>query len=244
MKLKQKATLIAQYAPLVKFIAQKIAARLPAHIALDDLISSGVIGLMDAIDKFDPNRDNKFSTYAEFRIRGAILDELRAQDWVPRSVREKAKMLDKAIAELESQLGRTAADEEIAVKLDLSIDEFYDLVNQVRPTSVLSIDEFDAFSNADKVSLLNLLKSRNLNDPLHQLRLKSIKELVAKAIQELPERQRVLLSLYYHDELNFREIGKIMHVTESRVSQLHAQAISRLRIKLAQYFKNQELGAA
>src|SRR3954469_5888185 len=137
----QKDKLIMEYAPLIKFIAQKIAVRLPSNIELDDLISSGVIGLMDAIDKYDPTRDNKFKTYAEFRIRGSILDELRAQDWVPRSVRDKAKLLDKTLVELESGLGRSPTDEEVAGKLGLSMDEFYDLVNEVRPVSVLSIDE-------------------------------------------------------------------------------------------------------
>ncbi|RYZ70273.1 MAG: sigma-70 family RNA polymerase sigma factor, partial [Proteobacteria bacterium] len=137
----EKDKLIVEYAPLIKFIAQKIAVRLPSNIELDDLISSGVIGLMDAIDKYDPTRDNKFKTYAEFRIRGAILDELRAQDWVPRSVRDKAKLLDRTMIELEAELGRGAQDEEVAQRLNMTMDEFYDLVNQVRPVSVLSIDD-------------------------------------------------------------------------------------------------------
>ncbi len=161
-----------EYAPLIKFIAQKIAVRLPSHIELDDLISSGVIGLMDAIEKYDPKRDNKFKTYAEFRIRGAILDELRAQDWVPRSVRDKAKMLDKTMVELEAALGRTATDEEVAAKLSISMDEFYDLINQVRPVSVLSIDEASTFSNVDKMSILNLLESCKLNNQFNQLKIK------------------------------------------------------------------------
>lgn len=240
---KQKDTLIMEYAPLIKFIAQKIAIRLPSHIELDDLISSGVIGLMDAIEKYDPRRDNKFKTYAEFRIRGAILDELRAQDWVPRSVRDKAKMLDKTIVELEAHLGRAATDEEVAEKLNISVEEFYDLVNQVRPVSVLSIDEASTFSNVDKMSILNLLESCKINNPLNQLKIKSIKSIVTGAIEDLPERQRLVLSLYYYEDLNLKEIGKILRVTESRVSQLHAQAISRLRAKLAQHFEEQELEA-
>ena len=164
---KVKDEIILEYAPLVRYIAQKIASRLPPNIELDDMISCGVIGLMDAIEKFDPTRDNKFKTYAEFRIRGAILDELRAQDWVPRSVRDKAKMLDKTMVELEANLGRTASDEEVAEKLNMSIDEFYDLVNQVRPVSVLSIDEASTFSNVDKMSILNLLESCKINNPLN-----------------------------------------------------------------------------
>ena len=239
----QKDKLIMEYAPLIKFIAQKIAVRLPANIELDDLISSGVIGLMDAIEKYDPTRDNKFKTYAEFRIRGSILDELRAQDWVPRSVRDKAKMLDRALIELEAGLGRSATDDEIAERLGCSLEDFYDLLNQVKPVSVLSIDDAATFSNVDKKSILNLLESCKLSNPFNQLNMKSVKEIVATAIEELPERQRLVLSLYYYEDLNLKEIGRVLRVTESRVSQLHAQAISRLRAKLTQYFQEQELEA-
>jgi RNA polymerase sigma factor for flagellar operon FliA len=240
----QKDKLILEYAPLIKFIAQKIAVRLPSNIELDDLISSGVIGLMDAIEKYDPTRDNKFKTYAEFRIRGAILDELRAQDWVPRSVRDKAKLLDRTMIELEAKLGRSASDEEISTKLNMTLDEFYDLVNQVRPVSVLSIDDANTFSNVDKKSILNLLEATKLNNPFTQLNMKSVKELVTRAIEELPERQRLVLSLYYYEDLNLKEIGKVLRVTESRVSQLHAQAISRLRAKLTQVFDEHEQEAS
>lgn len=240
----EKDKLVVEYAPLIKFIAQKIAVRLPSNIELDDLISSGVIGLMDAIDKYDPTRDNKFKTYAEFRIRGSILDELRAQDWVPRSVRDKAKLLDRTMVELEAVLGRAASDEEVSTKLNMSMEEFYDLVNQVRPVSVLSIDDSTTFSNVDKKSILNILEGCALNNPYNQLSMKSVKDIVTKAIEELPERQRLVLSLYYYEDLNLKEIGKVLRVTESRVSQLHAQAVSRLRSKLAQVFNSSEQEAS
>jgi FliA/WhiG family RNA polymerase sigma factor len=145
--------LVKEYAPLIKYIAQKIAARLPANIELDDLISSGVIGLMDAIEKYDSRRDNKFKTYAEFRIRGAILDELRAQDWVPRSVREKAKVLERCYAKIEQASGRQATDEEVCAELNISQEEYHDLLNQVRSVSLLSYDDISNFSKADKRSL-------------------------------------------------------------------------------------------
>lgn len=240
----EKDKLILEYAPLIKFIAQKIAVRLPSNIELDDLISSGVIGLMDAIDKYDPTRDNKFKTYAEFRIRGSILDELRAQDWVPRSVRDKAKLLDRTMVELETEFGRSPTDEEVAERLHMSMDEFYDLINQVRPVSVLSIDEAATFSNVDKKSILNLLEATKVNNPFNQLNVKSVKDVVTRAIEELPERQRLVLSLYYYEDLNLKEIGKVLRVTESRVSQLHAQAISRLRAKLLQVFEDQSQEAS
>src|SRR4051812_12909191 len=197
----QKDKLIMEFAPLIKFIAQKIAVRLPSNIELDDLISSGVIGLMDAIEKYDPTRDNKFKTYAEFRIRGAILDELRAQDWVPRSVRDKAKLLDKTVSDLESSLGRQASDEEVAAKLNMTLEEFFELVNQVRPVSVLSIDEIASFSNVDKKSLMSLLEDVKVANPFIQLNLKSVKDVITSAIEELPERQRLVLSLYYYEDL-------------------------------------------
>ncbi|MBN8537561.1 MAG: FliA/WhiG family RNA polymerase sigma factor [Deltaproteobacteria bacterium] len=229
---KQKDSLIKEYAPLIKFIAQKIAVRLPANIELDDLISAGVIGLMDAIDKYDPSRDNKFKTYAEFRVRGAILDELRSQDWVPRSIRDKSKVLDKTIAMLEQELRRTPTDEEICKTLNITVEEFHDLVNQVRPVSLLSIDDAQTFSNTDKKSILNLLEGSKLANPYNQLNIKKVKDIVAGAIEELPDRQRLVLSLYYYEDLNLKEIGQVLRVTESRVSQLHAQAVIRLKAKL------------
>ena len=241
---RDKDEIIVEYSPLIKFIAQKIAVRLPSNIELDDLISSGVIGLMDAIDKYDPTRDNKFKTYAEFRIRGAILDELRAQDWVPRSIRDKAKLLDRTLVSLESDLGRVATEEEIAKALSLSIDDYHDLLNQVRPVSLLSIDESQTFSNVDKKSILNLLEGTKLNNPYVQLNMKTVKEVVTKAIEELPERQRLVLSLYYYEDLNLKEIGQVLRVTESRVSQLHAQAVSRLRNKLSQTLGNSDMEVA
>jgi RNA polymerase sigma factor FliA len=233
LKRNQKEELIKEYAPLIKFVAQKIAVRLPPNIELDDLISAGSIGLMDAIDKWDPTRDNKFKTYAEFRIRGSILDELRAQDWIPRSVRDKAKALDRTISALENELGRYPTEEEISAKLNMPIGEFHELVNQVRPVSLLSIDDQPTFSDSDKKSIANLLEGAKSGNPFNQLNVKVVKDVVAKAIEELPERQRLVLSLYYFEDLNLKEIGQVLRVTESRVSQLHAQAVTRLRAKLA-----------
>ena len=240
----QKDKLILEYAPLIRFIAQKIAIRLPSNIELDDFISSGVIGLMDAIEKYDPTRDNKFKTYAEFRVWGSILDELRAQDWVPRSVRDKAKLLDRTLISLETELGRSPTEEEAAERLQMSMSQFYDLLNEVRPVSILSIDEQSSFSTVDKKSIMNLLEGCKTSNPLNELNLKTVKDVVAKAIEDLPERQRLVLSLYYYEDLNLKEIGRVLRVTESRVSQVHAQAISRLRAKLQQYFDNAEVRAS
>lgn len=239
----QKNELIKEYSRLIKFVAQKIAVRLPSNIDIDDLISAGSIGLMDAIDKWDPARDNKFKTYAEFRIRGAILDELRSQDWMPRSVRDKSKALEKTIVALEIELGRSPTDEEISAKLNMPIEEFHDLINQVRPVSLLSIDDQPTFSDSDRKSIVNLLEGAKTNSPFNQLNVKLVKDVVAKAIEELPERQRLVLSLYYFEDLNLKEIGQVLRVTESRVSQLHAQAIIRLKAKLAIAIDGGELEA-
>lgn len=228
----EKDSLILEYAPVVKMIAQKIASRLPPSIHIDDLISSGVLGLMDALEKWDPNRETKLKTYAEFRIRGAILDELRAQDWVPRSIRDKAKLVERTIKKLEVELDRMPTDEEIALTLQMPIEEFHEVLLEIRPVSVLSIDEA-ALNDNEKKSLLNLLEAAKINSPLFQLNFKAVKKTMSEAIEELPEKMRFILSLYYYEDLNFREIAEIMEVTESRVSQLHAAAVLRLRARVA-----------
>lgn len=227
-----KDEIIIEYAPLVKFIAQKIFARLPSNIELDDLISCGVIGLMDAIDKFDPSRDNKFKTYAEFRVRGAILDELRAQDWVPRSVREKAKLVERTYAKLESELGRPATDEEMCKRLECSQDEFHDLLNKSKSVSLLNIDDSATFNRGDKKLLAGLVEGAKNANPFYAVSYKNIRDKIKEGIRALPEKQRLVLSLYYYEDLNLKEIGSVLDVTESRVSQLHTQAIIKLKVKL------------
>ncbi len=231
--------LVVEYAPLIKYIAQKIAARLPTNIELDDLISSGVIGLMDAIEKYDHTRDNKFKTYAEFRIRGAILDELRAQDWVPRSVREKAKVLERCYSRIEQTKGRQATDEEVCQDLNISQDEYHDMLNQVRSVSLLSFDDVTSFSKADKRALHGFGDGGGVSrspTPFSEVSVAVLKRMIAEAINDLPEKQRLVLSLYYYEDLNLKEIGRVLDVTESRVSQLHTQAILRLKAKLKNHW--------
>jgi RNA polymerase sigma factor FliA len=224
--------LIMDYAPLIRFVAQRIAARLPSNIDIDDLISAGVIGLMDAIEKYDPSRDNKFKTYAEFRIRGAILDELRSQDWVPRSVREKAKKIERMYAELEQRHGRPISDTELSDALGMDLEEYYDMVAKVKAVTLLSIDEMTGPNQHDRKSLIECLENLSSKNPFTQLKSKGVRELLMRNIDELPEKQRLVLSLYYYEDLNLKEIGRILEVTESRVSQLHTQAVTRLRTKL------------
>ncbi len=223
--------IIIDYAPLIKYIAQKLAARLPPNIDLDDLFSAGVIGLMDAIDKYEPSRDNKFKTYAEFRIRGAMLDELRSQDWVPRSVRESNKQEDKARLALEQKLGRPALEKEVAEHLDIPLLDYQERMGRTR-VSLLSIDELGGASLDDKKSLLECLENPNSKNPFTHLKNKNVRDLIIKTVEELPEKQKLVLSLYYYEDLNLKEIGRILDVTESRVSQLHTQAVQKMKLKL------------
>ena len=190
---------------------------------------------MDAIEKYDPSRDNTFKTYAEFRIRGAILDELRAQDWVPRSIRDKAKLLERTFSQLKIDLGRDATDQEAADKLGLNMDEFHDLVYQVCPVSMLSLDHKTTFSNIDKKSMLSFLEDFKIDNPFNELQTKAIKTIITNSINSLSEKHKIILSLYYYEDLNLKEIGRVLRITESRVSQLHAQAILRLKSKLSTY---------
>ena len=227
---KLRDQLIMDYSPLIRFVAQRIASRLPSNIDIEDLISSGVIGLMDAIDKYDPSRDNKFKTYAEFRIRGAIFDELSSHDWVPRSVRDKAKRLDRMAADLEQKFGRKATDDELSQALGMPIEDFFDMNAKVKGVQLLSIDDFGGTNgNSERRSLLDSLENPNSKNPFAQLRNASARDILRKHIDELPEKQKLVLQLYYFEDLNLKEIGRILEVTESRVSQLHTQAIEKLK---------------
>jgi RNA polymerase sigma factor for flagellar operon FliA len=237
---KVKDEIILEYAPFVRYIAQKIASRLPPNVELDDMISCGVIGLMDAIEKFDPTRDNKFKTYAEFRIRGAILDELRSQDWVPRSVREKAKLVEKTYAKLEKDLGRSATDDEMCAELQCSMDEFHELINKSKSVSLLNIEDAAAMSKGDKRLMVSLMETSRSANPAQAVGYKRAQEIIKDGIKSLPEKQRLVLSLYYFEDLNLKEIGQVLDVTESRVSQLHTQAILKLKAKLRNQFESHE----
>src|SRR5262245_50343023 len=228
-----KEQLILEYAPVIKYIAQRIATRLPPHISIEDLINAGVIGLIDAIEKYDPSRDNTFKTYAEFRIRGAMLDELRALDWVPRSIRQKEHALDRAYEELERRLGRSASDDEVASMLGIPLDDFYEWLNQVKGVSLLSLEGLGLRSNdGESINLLDVLPAQDTQNPARMLQMHRLKELVARAIEDLPYQEKVVISLYYYEELTMKEIGKVLEITESRVSQIHTKAIFHLRTKL------------
>ncbi|MGE3540115.1 MAG: FliA/WhiG family RNA polymerase sigma factor [Candidatus Tectimicrobiota bacterium] len=230
---RDKERLILEYAPTIKYIAQRIAARLPPHIGLDDLMNAGVIGLIDAIEKYDSSRDNTFKTYAEFRIRGAMLDELRSLDWVPRSVRQKETALERAYEELERSLGRSANDDEVAARLEIPLEDFHEWLHQIRGVSLLSLEAPGLRStDGETVNLLDLVATDDTQSPAQVVQARRLKEVIAEAIDELPYQEKVVISLYYYEELTMKEIGKVLEITESRVSQIHTKSILHLRSKL------------
>jgi len=235
---KIRAQVINEFSPLIKYIASRIAMRLPPHIDIHDLINAGVIGLIDAIEKFDASKQIKFKTYAEFRIRGAILDELRAMDWVPRSVRQKARKVEDAYSRLECALGRPASDEEVARELDVDLDSFYKLLSDTASVSLLSLDDLgEDDTDPSRKNLLEYIMQDEKDWPSHKINLSEVRDMVARAIGSLPEKERMVISLYYYDELTMKEIGHVLKFTESRVSQIHTKAILRLRSKMQKILK-------
>jgi RNA polymerase sigma factor for flagellar operon FliA len=226
--------LVLAFSPLVKYVAGRMSTGLPAHVEESDLISYGLLGLISAIERFDPGREIKFETFAMTRIKGSIIDELRSLDWVPRSVRAKAREIEKANAKLEHQLHRAPTDAEIAAELDMSIDDFQGALTRISNSSVVALDELWTLSDAsgDQVSLLDTIQDPDAVDPAQAMDVTETKDRLADAIARLPEREKLVVALYYYENLTLREIGEVLGVTESRVSQLHTKAVLRLKSAL------------
>jgi RNA polymerase sigma factor FliA len=223
--------LVVAYSPLVKYVAGRTAAGLPPHVEESDLISYGLVGLIAAIERFDPSREIKFETYAIMRIKGAIIDELRAMDWVPRSVRARAREVERANSKLEHALQRAPTDKEIAKELEISVDELNDSLLAISNSSMVALDELwsTSDSSGDQVSLMDTLEDTSAPDPAKALDVGDLKDRIADSISTLPEREKLVIALYYYENLTLREIGEVLGVTESRVSQLHTKAVLRLR---------------
>jgi len=226
--------LILTYAPLVKFVAGRLGSGLPAHVDEGDLVSYGLLGLIGAIERYDPDRDVKFETYAIARIKGSIIDELRAMDWVPRSVRARARDIERAIGELEAQSGRAPSEEEIAAKLGVSQDELGENLLEISRSSIAALDELWTVSSSggDQVALIDTIEDTQGPEPQAALAQTEMREALGEAIARLPEREKLVVTLYYYEELTLREIGEVLGVTESRVSQLHTKAVLRLKARL------------
>ncbi len=226
--------LVVAYSPLVKYVAGRMGSALPAHVEEADLISYGLGGLISAIERFDPGRDIRFETYAIARIRGAIIDELRTLDWVPRSVRARAREFERVNTKLEARLHRAPTDEEMAEELEISVEELQQTLLQISNSTIVALDELWTVSDStgDQVSLLDTIPDNDAEDPQALVERSSFRDRVADAIVALPEREKMVIALYYYENLTLREIGEILGVTESRVSQLHTKAVLRLRSKL------------
>ncbi|QGG48195.1 RNA polymerase sigma factor WhiG [Heliorestis convoluta] len=231
--------LILLYAPLVKYVAGRLSMLLPPNVDRDDLTSYGIFGLIDAIEKFDLSRGLKFETYAIARIRGSILDGLRAMDWVPASLRQKAKEVEKTMASLAHQLGREATDEEVAQAMGITSKDYQKIIHDLKATTLLSLDEYWP-SDRDKsetVSLIETIVDENVEDPGMSIEFQEIKEILTKAIDRLSDKEQKVIALYYYEGLTLKEIGVVLQLSESRISQIHTKAILRLRGQLARQKK-------
>jgi RNA polymerase sigma factor FliA len=228
--------LVVAYSPMVKFVAGRLGAGLPSHVEDADLISYGLMGLIGSIERFEPERGIKFETFAMTRIRGSIIDELRSLDWVPRSVRSRAREIEAAQARLEHELQRAPTEEELAAKLGCTEEELQTSLLEISNSSVYALDELWTVSDAsgDQVSLLDTIADDRAADPQEALASSEVKDRLTEAIASLPEREQLVVALYYYENLTLREIGEVLGVTESRVSQLHTKAVMRLKSGLQQ----------
>jgi RNA polymerase sigma factor FliA len=225
----EREQLILKHLPQIRYIAQRISTKLPSHVELNDLVSAGVLGLLDAIEKFDPNRGVRFKTYAELRIKGAILDSLRNLDWAPRALRKKSKNLEKAYRNLEQQLGRPASDKEVSDEMGIPLEEFYELVSRIKglnPSSFQELASQEDDRNVEPPTTHIAVVSQT--DPFRLFEKSECQSILARAIDRLPKKERLVVSLYYYEDLSMKEIGKVLGVNESRVSQLHTNAMIRM----------------
>ncbi|MEZ0231353.1 MAG: RNA polymerase sigma factor FliA [Methylophilaceae bacterium] len=227
----QKDELLTQHAQLVKKLAYQLKAKLPPSVEIDDLIQAGMMGLLDAVNRYEDSHGAQFETYAAQRIRGAMIDELRSADWLPRSVRKNMRDVETAINQLEQSLGRPPTEGEVAKQLNLPLDEYYDMLGDCSGHQLLHYEDFsDSSENGDH--FLDRFLQDAKGDPMQGMLSAAFKDALIEAIDDLPEREKILMGLYYEQELNLKEIGAVMNVSESRVCQLHSQAIARLRANM------------
>ncbi|WP_328916481.1 MULTISPECIES: RNA polymerase sigma factor WhiG [unclassified Streptomyces] len=226
--------LILHYSPLVKYVAGRVSVGLPANVEQADFVSSGVFGLIDAIEKFDPERAIKFETYAITRIRGAMIDELRALDWIPRSVRQKARAVERAYATLEAKLRRTPSEPEVAAEMGVGLEELHGVFSALSLANVVALEELlHVGVEGDRLSLVDTLEDTGADNPVEVAEDRELRRLLARAVNTLPEREKTVVTLYYYEGLTLAEIGQVLGVTESRVSQIHTKSVLQLRAKLA-----------
>ncbi|NLK62810.1 MAG: FliA/WhiG family RNA polymerase sigma factor [Fusobacteria bacterium] len=233
-----RETLVLKYIPLVKYVVGKIIVNLPNNVEYEDLVEYGIIGLLDAINKFDVTKNINFKTYAVTRVRGSIYDELRVQDWVPRSVRKTAKDIERAYIEIERKTGRSATEEEVCELLNITIKELNDTFSKVSMGNISSLDDIVYDGGESKTELVDTLEDVKAENPQENLEKDELKKALVEKLMELSEKERMVITLYYHEDLTLREIGTILDISESRVSQIHSKTVMKLRAKLVNKFKN------
>ncbi|MFF2311942.1 RNA polymerase sigma factor WhiG [Streptomyces albidoflavus] len=230
--------LILHYSPLVKYVAGRVGVGLPPNVEQADFVSSGIFGLIDAIEKFDPERSIKFETYAITRIRGAMIDELRALDWIPRSVRQKARNVERAYASLEAELHRTPTEAEVAAEMGIAVEDLHAVFSQLSLANVVALEELlhgGGEGGGDRLSIMDTLEDTSADNPVELAEDRELRRLLARAINLLPEREKTVVTLYYYEGLTLAEIGHVLGVTESRVSQIHTKSVLQLRAKLSSF---------
>ncbi len=227
--------LVEQYLPLVRTVVARLAMTLPDHVDQDDLNSAGLVGLLQALRNYDPTCGTSFETYARVRIRGAMLDELRRMDWVPRTIHEKARRIQEVLGRLEQKLGRAPTEKEMATELNISVDEYNELLEEIRPAAFVCLDSTSTADGVESANLYDVVANPNEDSPVDEVSRRELKEVVLQRLKQLPEIQRKVLALYYHEDLHLREIAEVFGLTESRICQIHAQAIMSIRSYISRY---------
>ncbi|MGO9380328.1 MAG: sigma-70 family RNA polymerase sigma factor [Dissulfurispiraceae bacterium] len=225
----QKEEIVLRFLPRVKFYAHKYAFGLPPELDVEDLVSAGIIGLLEAVNRFDPDMNTTLSTFADFRIRGAIIDEVRSMQWASKDVKKKIEDVRRAYAEIEREKQSSADDEEVAERLNISLEELHKVLSKVNTVRMVRLEDLGINREGDPIDILECIAAEGSRDMLAELGVKELQTALGKAIDELPEKERLVMSLYYYEELNMKEIGKVLNVSESRVCQLHGKALIRLR---------------
>jgi len=224
--------LLARYTPLIKYVVERLAVGLPKNVDHEDLMSAGMLGLLDAYEKFDSGKGTKFETYAVWRIKGAVLDQLRALDWASRSVRRKAREVEASVRRLDQRLGRAASEEEIAKEAKMPLADYHRLMDQVRGAVLLSLDEVRSPEDGDSIGLADLIEDTSVPDVLARIEEEETRHLLLETLNQLPEQERVVVALYYYEHMTLREIGLTLGISESRVSQVHSRAVIRLKSRV------------
>lgn len=234
---KQKEKVVEQFLPRVKYYASKYAFCLPAELNIEDLVSAGIVGLLEAIERYDPSMNATLSTFADFRIRGAIIDEIRSMQWASKDARKKLEEVRKAYSELEKNFNRIATDEEVAERLNITLDELYKTLSIANTMNMISLEDLGVSKDGESLDILECISKEDERDMLDELNLKELRSALGIAIDELPEKERLVITLYYFEELTMKEIGRVLDISESRVCQLHGKVLIKLKKKMER-FKN------